>query len=1797
MEFQLPMGSYAGRGINLPLGLSYSSKVWRFQEDFTKTGRDNNPPTRIYNLGIYSADAAAGWTSSLAQPYIEYTGDFNRFDGSGRPLPGPLSTPFPAGNWYVQRLTVFLPNGESHELRRVDLGAGYYDAPFQLSTNGPPGPDVFGGLFVASDGSGLKYVQTYYPPEPFYRLYMPDGSFYDFSQTVENHGPPTNGDFDPQYIRKGIKLTDVNGNFVQFNDPDVEHGYPYGSWSDQLGRTFPIMVPPVTPQLDADGFSDSFTLPGMSAPYVLTWKRLDQAFGGSEELHYVGASDETADHQPYSPALFDSDIILQNACGQTTSRLFVSAFTLNSIKEDPWTKFGPLVLTDVQLPNGLSYQFKYNEFGEIEQIYHPTGAHEEFDYQQMPTLANMDPAYQQTNRGVNESRIYENESDAHPLVSTFSAAKSANNYRTSVIAPDGTQTDNFMHRGVAEPNCGQEWDETNYFNTRWGYDAILAGKTYETRVFSSGATPQLVQQTFTKWKFTNNTAVPMRLATPELYVQFNPRVDSVQSITYEGGSGVSAVTKFEYDDEDAHGSPLNVTAKNEYAYTAGTMASPAPSPGATPPSGVVVLLEPTTGALVRRTEMKYLINDTDYSSSVRDIYKCTNPLNPTFQCANILRRVTVTTVKDGSGVVVSRHQMVYDESGSSPGYVGDPTSSKVWDSNKGAYTSSSTYITTGATFDQWGNQTSTTDALGNTTTTTFDSTYHAFPVTVTGPTPEPSGTYGSNAPFVTHATFDPVTSLPLTTTDVNGLTSAIEYDSATLRPRYMRYYSGGTQSGDYFSGGTQIGGTNETVYYDEPNNAWVRTKNQIDGTHYSEAITYFDGLGRPWKTEKVDSHGNVFVNSEFDYQGRVKRVSNPYKLSDDECYQSSAITCWATNIYDTQGRIVEVDLPDGSSVHTAYGVSTSGTYGMTKTITDEAGKKRKGLSDSLGNTVQVTEDPDGAALVTNYTFDTLGNLRKTVQGDQSRYFYHSSLGRLLFAKQVEQDANTNFTATDPVTSWSQWSVKYVYDDNGNITQTTDANNVSINASYDHLNRIYFRDYSDSTPDVNFYYDGKGLGSVPAYSLGKTTKVWSSASETKYMSFDIFGRVLTHRQTTAYKDFDTAYTYNLGGALIEETYPSGRVVKNTVDENGDLEQVQSRRNSNFGYWQYASGFSRDSSGNVTKMQLGNGYWETASYNNRGQANQIGLGSTDSSTSLLKLEFKYDTSPTSHHNNGSMLEQKITVPQVGSNAGFIATESYTYDDLNRITSASEMVSTTQTWKQEFSYDRYGNKNFVTGTGHTTTLGSCPAAVCNPAFPTATATPNRNRFDDSQNYSYDHNGSITQNAAGERFHYDAENHQKEFFVATNNTSNPDATYVYDGDGKRIKKVSSTGTTIFIYDASSKLVAEYSPEPDEIAVEGEPHVYRVNYMTTDHLGSPRIVTDQDGAVVSRKDFGAFGDPVYSAQRVSGPEGNGYDIPEIRQDYTGHQKDEESGLEFAQARYYNSVHGRFTSVDPLAASAALDDPQTFNRYTYVLNSPYRLTDELGLFGWDLSNHGRSVTEMGGKGASRNVSDVQSEMASMLKKFDEMTKWFKEIDPNFGKNDIKTSGDYYDRGGNWLGTDEIGDGLIYLLNDCVVPNPNNTPAGKLDADRIKYLKDNSTVLTGLIIMDRQIEGSNFTTSQLSSVPGNKGVEGYMLEPAGPSTSQVGQDKRIPEEVYDISAYSSKKFPNNFIISNAVVPKSRKILIHSGNNGNNTEGCLIPGGTIGSGTVGQSKLKLNNIRNFINSRGVNNVKLIIKNSIP
>ena len=364
-------------------------------------------------------------------------------------------------------------------------------------------------------------------------------------------------------------------------------------------------------------------------------------------------------------------------------------------------------------------------------------------------------------------------------------------------------------------------------------------------------------------------------------------------------------------------------------------------------------------------------------------------------------------------------------------------------------------------------------------------------------------------------------------------------------------------------------------------------------------------------------------------------------------------------------------------------------------------------------------------------------------------------------------------------------------------------------------------------------------------------------------------------------------------------------------------------------QYVSNFSYTASGGISQMRLGNGRWETAKFNNRMQVTELGLGASASDAGLWKTAYEYGELNTNGtvdtaKNTGNIAKQTLSF----NGLTHPLVQSYKYDALYRITEATETSNSVANWFQVWGYDRYGNR-----TSFTQNIGGNPASV-NPSI-----DMNTNRFNAGQGFTFDKNGNIITDVSTDNFTrtfvFNGDNKQTE--VKKDGVTV--GRYFYDGEGKRVKKVSDLETTIFVY-SSGKLVAEYSTATP-------PASPSVNYTTTDHLGTPRIITDQFGQVQSRRDFLPFGEELtINVGSRSTALKYGTSTDDVRQKFTGYQKDEETGLDFAEARMYENRYGRFTAVDPLLASGKSANPQSFNRFIYVGNRPLLLTDPFGLDPW-----------------------------------------------------------------------------------------------------------------------------------------------------------------------------------------------------------------------------------------------------------
>ena len=274
----------------------------------------------------------------------------------------------------------------------------------------------------------------------------------------------------------------------------------------------------------------------------------------------------------------------------------------------------------------------------------------------------------------------------------------------------------------------------------------------------------------------------------------------------------------------------------------------------------------------------------------------------------------------------------------------------------------------------------------------------------------------------------------------------------------------------------------------------------------------FDGFGRQVRSEQhEDGTKCIATIQSYDGLGRVEEVGNP--LRENSC-RSSSLTVPSVKTqydYDALGRVTRITYPDGSSATTDYSSNTT-------TFADEARNKRKTVSDALGRLTQVTEDPDGLAYATSYSYDALDNLTRVTQGSQSRTFGYDSLGRLLCASNPESRVGSAAcnTATLPTTGVDRYS----YDGNSNLTSHTNARGVTVSTTYDRRDRPTGISYSDSTPDIKFCYEGKDFsgsactGSPVVGRKGRLTAAGSSVSTTRYLSFNARGQVVGSSQQTA-----------------------------------------------------------------------------------------------------------------------------------------------------------------------------------------------------------------------------------------------------------------------------------------------------------------------------------------------------------------------------------------------------------------------------------------------------------------------------------------------------------------------------------------------------------------------------------------------------------------------------------------------------------------------------------------------------------
>ena len=618
-------------------------------------------------------------------------------------------------------------------------------------------------------------------------------------------------------------------------------------------------------------------------------------------------------------------------------------------------------------------------------------------------------------------------------------------------------------------------------------------------------------------------------------------------------------------------------------------------------------------------------------------------------------------------------------------------------------------------------------------------------------------------------------------------------------------------------------------------------------------------------------------------------------------------------------------MGDPASVRDPEGRVTTFTYDLRRqrtSETDNAGQTTAYTYDGNGNRTSLTppegntwlyrydgadrlvevEDPDGG--VTVYTYDGNGNrLTQTDALERTTSFEYDVVNRRTATVLPA-------TATEPAARET-----YAYDAAGNRTGLTDAKGQTIAWEYDVLDRETLRTYS--LPSGPLGPTGDDLQSIateldPNGNPTRVTETYTGATGTRVTdrTYDPFDRLETvtdpHGETIS-------YAYDPNGNRTRLTDPDGKVTRTSFDALNRTIAVTSAAGVT------ESTYFRDS--RLAEVHYPNGSTETTTYDDAGRVSTI--ENRQGTTLVSSFQYEYD-------GNGNRTRQ------VEDNGAGPEETTYTFDSLDRLTGATYPEQTVS-----YTYDAVGNRLTEQATDTTGTLVTDKhftydtrdrlLALTDQLAPDGPSSG-------STDYAYDANGNQTSRTRGgitTVLRYSVRNR----LIEVREDGALLGSYLYDHQGLRVAKRSGTGDTVrYVYDDQSVLlqtdlagttITKYDYGADRLLSLDNLTTGRQYYLF-DALGSIVDLTDAAGAIQARYIYDAWG----NHRRTAGTSPNPFG-------FTGHELDDETGLYYAKARYYDPELGIFLTQDPFEGQ--IQTPPSLHRYLYAYQNPTVYTDPTGL--------------------------------------------------------------------------------------------------------------------------------------------------------------------------------------------------------------------------------------------------------------
>lgn len=632
------------------------------------------------------------------------------------------------------------------------------------------------------------------------------------------------------------------------------------------------------------------------------------------------------------------------------------------------------------------------------------------------------------------------------------------------------------------------------------------------------------------------------------------------------------------------------------------------------------------------------------------------------------------------------------------------------------------------TFDTAGNLASFTD--GNNHTTTLGSYKRGIPQAIGYP--------DSTSESLVVDDFGQITSL----TDQAGKTSSYAYDGVG-RLTQITY-----PTGDSVAWAPKVF-TYAYVTAAERGigaNHWRRTVSHGN----AQSVTYFDAELRPVLSDSyisTDGTSHTTARTDYDWRGQKTFVSYPQSGA----LNLTDLTTGTTTQYDALGRAIQTLQSSELGTLTS---TTTYLSGARMQVTDPKGKVTtttyQVFDQPSYDAVTLVQAPDGINQA--ITRDVYGNPQSIRQygsyngltKDLTKYLYYDAYHRL--CRTAEPESGSTVMAYDAANNVA-WTADGLSISGADCGQSSVLASSQTTRTYDAMNRVLTLVPPAGTQSTQYTYDA--LGNVKTAVSGVST--WSSLRNG-------LGLLTSETlQITGQGAWTLGYGYDANGSLSTITYPDGTAVAYAPDALGRPTQAGG----------YATGVTYFANGEVSAFTFGNGALYAAQQNSR----------------QLLSNFSYAKGSTLNVSEDYVYDANANITNVNDLAGGPRTKSFTYDDLNRLTSATA----TNLWGTEsYTYDPLNN--IASRTGGSTTVTYSYNGLNQLAG-----------LSDGTSFVYDPRGNVI-NKNGVGLTFDAKNQLQNVGGSV--------AYAYDASGRRVSKTpTSGGATYYFYSQAGQLMYQWEP------------------------------------------------------------------------------------------------------------------------------------------------------------------------------------------------------------------------------------------------------------------------------------------------------------------------------------------------------------------------------------------------------